>query len=138
MRSTRTKSGTPGVPKFSDLTVAMTHAGNFQRGQIGAQYSIVAGNAGSVPSSGTVTLTYTLGSGLTATVVSGAGWTCTLNNKTCTRSDALAAGVSYPAITLTVNVASNAQSSVTSTAKVSGGGELITTNDTASDVTTIN
>src|SRR5207244_2993616 len=42
------------------------------------------------------------------------------------------------AITLTVNVASNAAASVTNTATVSGGGETNTSNDTATDVTTIN
>jgi hypothetical protein len=41
----------------------------------------------------------------------------------CTRSDALAASSSYPALTLTVNVASNAPASLTNTAAVSGGGE---------------
>ena len=50
---------------------------------------------------------------------------------TATRSDALAAGGSYPAITLTVNVAANAPASVTNTATVSGGGEVNTGNDIA-------
>ena len=50
----------------------------------------------------------------------------------------LAAGQSYPPITLTVNVASTAPASVTNTATVSGGGETNTANNTASDVTTIN
>ena len=56
---------------------------------------------------------------------------------TCTRSDALAAGTSYPGIALTVNVASTAPSSVTNTASVSGGGETNTANNSASDPTTI-
>ena len=50
----------------------------------------------------------------------------------------LAAGQSYPPITLTVNVASTAPASVTNTATVSGGGETNTANNTASDVTAIN
>ncbi len=79
----------------------------------------------------------TLPGGLTATAISGTGWTCTLGTLTCTRVDALAASNSYPAITLTVNVAANAQSSVTNTATVSGGGETNTANDTASDPTTV-
>ena len=41
--------------------------------------------------------------------MSGPGWTCdTRRHVSCTRSDALATGASYPAITLTVNVAANA------------------------------
>ena len=74
---------------------------------------------------------------MTATALSGTGWTCTLSPLSCSRSDALAASGSYPAITLTVNVASNAPASVTNTASVSGGGETNTANDTANDVTGI-
>jgi uncharacterized protein (TIGR03437 family) len=44
---------------------------------------------------------------LTATAIGGTGWSCTLTPLACTRSDALAAGASYPAITVTVNVANN-------------------------------
>ena len=40
-------------------------------------------------------------------------------------------------ITLTINVAMNAAASVTNTASVSGGGQTNTTNDSASDVTSI-
>ena len=56
---------------------------------------------------------------------------------TATRSNALAAGASYPTLTVVVNVASNAPASVTNTATVAGGGERNTANDTASDATTI-
>ena len=41
---------------------------------------------------------------LTASSMNGSGWSCTVSTVTCTRGDALAAGSSYPAITLTVNV----------------------------------
>src|SRR5207248_11367434 len=70
-----------------------------------------------------------------ATGMSGTGWSC--GSLTCTRSDTLFAGQLYPAITLTVNVAGNAPSSVTNTVTVSGGGESNTSNDSASDPTTI-
>src|SRR5437762_112328 len=80
----------------------------------------------------------TLPTGLTATAISGSGWTCTLGTLTCTRSDALAVSASYPAIILTVNVANNAAAYLTNTATVSGGGEVNTANDTASDPTAIN
>jgi hypothetical protein len=49
----------------------------------------------------------------------------------------LAAGSSYPPLTLSVNVAGSAPTSVTNNVTVSGGGELNTTNDAASDPTTI-
>src|SRR6185503_7583569 len=88
--------------------------------------------------SGAVSVTDTLPSGLTATAISGTGWSCVLGTLTCTRSDALAAGASYPAITLTVNVANNAPANVTNSVSVSGGGQTNTGNDTATDPTTIN
>ena len=54
-----------------------------------------------------------------------------------TRSDALVAGASYPVITLTVTVASNAPASVTNSATVAGGGQVNTANDAGNDPTTI-
>jgi uncharacterized repeat protein (TIGR01451 family) len=120
-----------------DMTIAKTHSGNFSQGQTGATYSITATNSGSAPTSAAVSVTDTLPAGLTATAISGTGWTCVLGTLTCTRSDALAAGTSYPVITLTVNVANNAASSVTNSVAVSGGGETNTSNNTATDPTTI-
>jgi len=100
-------------------------------------YSITVGNSGNGPTSGTVTVTDTIPTGLTATAMAGSGWTCTQPAGPCTRSDVLPAGGTYSAITVTVNVAGNAPASVTNTATVSGGGETNTANDTATDPTTI-
>src|SRR6267154_1580136 len=120
-----------------DLILTKTHSGNFVQGQIGASFSIMVSNGGAGITSGTVAVTDTLPAGLMATGMSGTGWNCTLGSLSCTRSDALGASGSYPAITLTVNVGSNAAASVTNTATVSGGGESNTANDSASDVTTV-
>ncbi len=126
------------INQLPDMTIAKSHTGNFTQGQTGATYSITATNSGFAATSGTVTVTDTLPAGLTATAISGTGWTCVLATLTCTRSNALAAGASYPAITVTVNVANNAAASVTNSVSVSGGGQTNTTNDTANDPTTIN
>ena len=136
---TATSSGnfTVGTAPTADLTITATHAGNFTQGDTGETYTIIVTNAGAVPSSGTVTVLDTLPSGLTATAISGSGWTTDLGTLTCTRSDALAAGTSYPAVTVTVNVASNAPASVINTATVSGGGDANPANNTATDPTTI-
>ena len=120
-----------------DMTITKSHVGNFNVGQIGATYTITATNSGGASTSGTVTVVDTLPASLTATNMAGTGWTCVLGTLTCTRADVLAGGVSYPAITLTVNVAANAPASVINSAVVSGGGETTTTNDTATDPTTI-
>src|SRR5262249_38345753 len=84
-----------------DPTITMTHTGNFSRGQTGATYTITVSNVGFGPTSGTVTVTDTLPNvqnTLAPTAISGTGWSCTLATLTCTRSDALASGSSYPAI----------------------------------------
>lgn len=125
---------TVGTP---DLTVASSHTGNFSQSQTGAIYGLTATNSGNAATSGTVTVVDSLPSGLTATSIGGSGWTCTLGTLTCTRADALAAGSSYPVISLMVNVASNAASSVTNSVQISGGGETNTSNNTGTDVTTV-
>jgi len=64
------------------------------------------------------------------------GWTISVNGQTitATRMDVLASGASFPALTLTVSVASNAPGRFINTATVSGGGEVNISNDAASDV----
>jgi mucin-19 len=121
----------------ADITISKSHVGNFFQTQIGAIYTITVSNVGTTPSAGTVTVVDTLPASLTATAMSGTGWTCTVATLTCTRNDVLANGATYPAITLTVNVAANAPASVTNTATVSGGGDVNPANNTANDVTTI-
>jgi uncharacterized repeat protein (TIGR01451 family) len=127
------------IAQAADLTVGLSHAGNFQQGDSADNYTLTVNNAGAGPTTGQVTVTDTLPSGLTPTAASGTGWTTSISGQTvtATRSDVLAAGASYPALTVTVSVASNAPASVTNTATVAGGGELNTTNDSASDPTTI-
>lgn len=121
----------------ADLTIAKTHSGTFTQGQTGRTYTITVTNNGAASTSGTVTVTDALPAGLNATSIAGTGWSCAFATLTCTRSDALAFGSSYPAIAVTVNVASNAPASVTNIATVSGI-ESNMSNDSASDPTTIN
>jgi len=96
--------------QFSGLNISSTHASDFAAGQTGA-YQIVITNPAFATTSGTVTATDTLPNGLTATAISGTGWTCTLSPLSCTRSDALADGASYPAITISVNVSGSLSTS---------------------------
>jgi choice-of-anchor C domain-containing protein len=123
-----------GLP---DLTIAKTHSGNFSQGQVGAMYTLTVTNTGAGPTVGTITVTDTLPSGLTATALSGGGWSCVLGTLTCTRSDALGAGLSYPAITLTVNVSATAARSLTNTAIASGGGAPPAPSNTTTDTTQV-
>lgn len=84
----------------------------------------------------------TLPAGLTFVSGTGTGWSCGAAGQTvtCTTSGSIAAGVSAPAITLTVAVASTAVPSVLNTATLSGGGEpaVAAYNNTASDNTLVN
>lgn len=129
------------IVTLPDMAIAKSHTGNFTQGQTGT-YTITATNSGTGTTNGTVTVSDTLPTGLTPTAASGTGWgtSCSISGQTvtCTRSDALAAGSSYPPINVTVSVAPNAPASVTNTATVSGGAEINTGNNSVNDPTTIN
>jgi uncharacterized protein (TIGR03437 family) len=115
------------------MVVTKTHQGDFAPGQTGVTYSVVVSNAGTVgPTSGAVSVTDTIPGGLTLVSMSGTGWSCSSNS--CTRTDALNPGSSYPPITVTVNVAPSAPLQVTNQVSVSGGGSATAS---ASDPTTI-
>ena len=118
------------------LSIGKAHTGNFTQGQNGATYSVTVANFGAGPTSGTVTVAEMAPSGMTLVSMGGTGWTCpgsAANN--CTRSDALSGGASYPAITVTVNVAASATSPQVNSVSVSGGGAA-TANTTDSTVIT--
>ena len=126
---TVTGGGAPGAAA-ADLTltgspvpvldISVSHLGYFYRSTRGI-YTIQVGSAPSaVPTNADVTVTGTLPAGLTLHSMSGDGWTCTGNS--CSRSDALMGGVTYPVIILAVDVAADAPLSVVNSATVSGGG----------------
>jgi uncharacterized repeat protein (TIGR01451 family) len=116
------------------VTISKTHTGNFAQGQTGATYTVTVSNAaGAAATSGVVTVTDTVPTGLTLVSMAGTGWSCPSN--ACTRSDALNPGSSYPPITVTVNVAANAPAQVTNQVSASVAGSAATAN--TSDVTTI-
>src|SRR5207237_6976928 len=70
-----------------DLRVTKSHAGNFTVGVNGV-YTITVDNAlGGAPTSGTITVTDTLPTGLGFVSATGTGWTCSAigQTATCTR-----------------------------------------------------
>jgi uncharacterized repeat protein (TIGR01451 family) len=104
------------------LSITKTHT-SITQGQSGATYTITVSNAASAgPTVDTVTVTDIPPAALTLVSMSGTGWTCSVSS--CERSDALSPGSSYPAITVTVNVAASAPYQVTNQASVSGGGSV--------------
>jgi len=136
---------TPSAGTPPELTVTSSHAGHFAQGDSSDAYTLTVSNAaGAGATSGAVTVADQLPAGITPVEMTGAGWTCSLAPPTlpntsssrrnpvtntfepqpvCSRSDALAPGMSCPPITLKVAVADNTQPSVTNTATVEGGGE---------------
>jgi uncharacterized repeat protein (TIGR01451 family) len=121
------------------LSIQETHQGAaFTQGQPGVLYFISVGNSSSIaPTSGRITVTETVPAGLSLVSMAGApgsGWTCPAAGTTCLRSDSLSPGTTYPAITVTMNVAAAAPSQVTNQATVSGGGSA---NAGTGDPTTI-
>jgi hypothetical protein len=117
------------------LSITKSHSGNFGFGQLGATYSVVVSNAaGAASTTSTVTVTETVLAGLTLVSMAGNGWTCPANGTTCTRTDPLAGGSSYKPIVVTVNVAANANSSVTNQVSVSTTGSATAQ---ASDTATV-
>ena len=117
-----------------DLAIAISHNGNFARGRAGATFTSVVSNVSGAATNGSpVSVSNTLSAGLTATALGGTGWACVLGTLTCTRSDALAGGASYPAITVTVSVAAIAPANVGNSAAVSGGGDANAANNTVTD-----
>ena len=131
-----TQSGAQCTP---DMTLGKSHVGNFTRGSI-ASYIIPVSNVSVYGTSyGIVNVNDTLPTGLTPASAIGTGWACSIASQTvsCVRSDALAAGSSYPSLTINASVAQTAPSTVTNTALVSGGGEINLANDSATDVATV-
>ena len=100
-------------------------------------FSIPVTNAGDVPTSGTVTVTDEVDPTQFSSVnsVGGDGWTCTPAgfDVTCTRSDPLAPGATYPPIVINATVEDPVPATVINTANVSGGGDVEDSNNSATD-----
>lgn len=122
---------TPITPA-ADLNTAVAASGSLrQSGDV--SYAITTRNSGGGATSTPVTVVATLGAGLTATRMSGPGWTCDLANTSCTRNTPLAAGAVYEDITLKAAVSRHSPATVATSVTVSGGGEV----NAADDVTTV-
>jgi sugar lactone lactonase YvrE len=105
------------------MTIQSNHSGAFIAGS-NAQYTITVANAAFAgATNGTVTVAEIVPSALTITAMAGSGWSC--GTSSCTRPDALAAGSSYPPISVTVGVGSPVPVQVTNRVTVSGGGAAL-------------
>ncbi len=126
-----------------DFAITSSHTGSFSTGGTGS-YTLTTTNNGpdQYAPTDTVTVTDTLPTGESFVSVSGTGWTCGAVGQvvTCTANNVTVnSGSSLPAITVNVNVATNAAASLTNTATVASNPNLDynTANNTDTDVTTI-
>ncbi len=123
-----------------NLSITKTHAGNFVVGTNGTYTLTVSNAAGVEPEDNSVTVTDTLPAGLTYVSGTGTGWTCSnaLQVVTCTHPASLAAGASFPPITLTVAVGLAAFGSVINSATVSSNSfDNNPANNSTTDTTTV-
>src|SRR5260370_5093609 len=81
----------------ADLVITKSHSGNFTQGDSGDAYTLTVKNNGDGPTTTQVSVVDSPPSGMTVTGMAGTGWACDTSTRTCSRSDALAAGASYPA-----------------------------------------
>lgn len=105
------------------LTISKSHTGTFVLGQSGS-YTITIGNAGTGATTGQVNMDDFLPSAVAATSINAPGWNCSqlpTQFVNCSRSDSLAAGASYPTISITVSI--NVSGVISNTAQAFGGGD---------------
>lgn len=123
------------IPPKPKLRIALRHTSALLKGQTNAVYLIRAGNDPlGGPTSGQVKVMLTVPTGLQVSSLSGPGWSCAAGS--CTRSDGLAGGKWYPAITAIATVAANAPASLSMQVTASGGGDTAT--PTATDTAPVN
>ena len=117
-----------------DLALTKSHTGTLVKGGQ-ATFTLTARNTGTARTQGTVKVTDLLPAGLTFVSATGSGWSCAAagSTVTCTRSDSLAAGSAWPAISLVVDVTDAAPATVANTATVTGGGDSTNADNTAVD-----
>ena len=117
-----------------DLEIAKAFAGTALPGQL-VTYTLTVSNVGESPSRGEVLVTDPMPPTISFNPPSGAGWACTQTpdfEVSCTRSDPLAPGASYPPITISGTVLSVPVNGLINTSTVAGGNDGNTSNNTSS------
>jgi uncharacterized repeat protein (TIGR01451 family) len=113
------------------LTIAKSHSGSLVGGEA-TTFTLAVSNVGTLATDGstaTVTDPFPASSFSALANAGGGGWNCSIAalTLTCTRSDVLAAGASYPPILVDATVLASTPATVSNTATVSGGGSAPST-----------
>ena len=134
-----TAASTPAaetVVKAPDLAITKSHTGAVTPGG-SATYKLDVKNVGNASVRGTqTTVTDTLPAELTPTSIGGTGWDCSATsgrNVSCKRTDDLAAGASFPSITIAADVDPGAGATINNTANVANPADANPANDSSLD-----
>jgi len=127
-----------------DLSIASTHTGTFQPGGTGSFVYTVSDSAQAGPTTGPVTVTVPVPTGMTpvsasGSVPGGGGWTCSISGQTatCTNPAVLRPGASAPPLTVNVAVGPGTAGQLTTTASAATSADASPQSATASDTITI-
>jgi hypothetical protein len=138
--ATSPSSGAAPSTYAPDLTVALTHVGDFVTGGYGV-WKMTVTNVSASPTDGTTVTVSDILPAEVATWIGGRGhdpdgWSGNLSDMVYSRSDVLGPGQSYPSILLILEIPASLTHPVTNTATVQGGGDQTPTNNTATDLWT--
>jgi hypothetical protein len=122
-----------------DITITSSHSGGFVAGGTGTYTFAVSDKPNAGPTTGPVTVTFPVPAGLTATSATGSGWTCTISGQTvsCTRSDVLQPGASYPPLTVGISVGQSLTGVIPSSVSAATSADANPQSITATDQVTI-
>ena len=122
-----------------DLSIASTHSGSFQPGGTGSYVYTVSDGAQAGPTTGPVTVTVPVPTGMTPVSAAGSGWSCSIAGQTatCTRSDVLKPGASYPPLTVNVSVGQGTAGQLITTASAATSPDASPQTATTSDTITV-
>ncbi|MCO5328005.1 MAG: DUF11 domain-containing protein [Solirubrobacterales bacterium] len=136
--TTNNSDSDPTTVDSIDVAIQKSHTGSFRVGR-NEPYSLRVRNDGTLPTSGTTTVSDTLPTGMNYFSSSApAGWSCNGSGPSfsCTHSDPLPAGYDET-ITLTVAVDGTALPARTNTATISTPGDTDPSDDSSSDPTVV-
>lgn len=132
---TSSSTATSTVTATPNLKITKVRTGSDFTAGGSSAYTLTVNNHGDAPTTGAVSVTDPVPAGLTVTAINAPGWNCNgvpAASLSCSRSDALAAGASYPDIVLTVAIDSGMTGEVENTSTVSGGGDSDLSDNTSS------
>lgn len=110
-----------------DLATSVTPPAAAQQRGTTSTWTLGVSNVGTQPTTATAqTATHIFPSGVVPQTATGTGWSCSVTGQTvsCTRSDALAVGSSFPSISISAATQEAAAATAATSATIAGGGDV--------------